>query len=388
VASGNANVAAGEFFIDTAGANGSGTGLGVGATAPSTTLSGTIPATTVGALIAGNHVIYVHAKDALGNWGTRVGSTILIDRTAPTFTGIALNPSSITTGTASVAAAVNGAADPLVGGLASGIAGGEWWIGSASITPGTGTAFSGLTATVVTAGLTAGSYTVSIRIRDAAGNWSTGTKGVRTATLTVTAPVSDAIFSSGFETGGAPWGWTSRSTSTTSRLNVTAGAALAGSLGLQAQGNNTNYVQYNFGTSANPVTATYDARFSFNPNSNVSTGQDILAAATSSGFGTQLFHLRYRRSGSTPQVQVQVGATANPTWVNITDGASNALEVVWRSGTTLDLYVNGTLSQTLTATAGTVGAVRLGSVTSGGSSVAEFFDAFVSKRSLSPLVGP
>jgi len=147
-------------------------------------------------------------------------------------------------------------------------------------------------------------------------------------------------------------------------------------------------VQYNFGTAAQPATATYDARFYFNPRNNASTGQDILAAATSNTFGTILFHVRYRLNGAQSQVQIQVGATANPAWINLTNNASNRIEVVWRSGTSLQLYVGGVLSQTLTAGAGSVAAVRLGSVTSGGSSIVEYFDAFASKRSVSPLLGP
>ena len=35
-----------------------------------------------------------------------------------------------------------------------------------------------------------------------------------------------------------------------------------------------------------------------------------------------------------------------------------------------------------------MGAVRLGSVTSGSSSTLMYFDAFASKRSVSPLIGP
>jgi hypothetical protein len=170
---------------------------------------------------------------------------------------------------------------------------------------------------------------------------------------------------------------------------VTTGAALFGADGLQAQGNNTNYVQYNFGTVANPVAAIYDARFSFNPNNNASTGQDIFAAATTSTFGTTLFHVRYRLNGAQPQVQIQVGNTANASWVNITNNTGNSIEVVWQSGGTLALYLNGatTASQSLAAGAGSVGAVRLGSVTSGGSATLEYFDSFASKRSASPLIG-
>jgi hypothetical protein len=64
------------------------------------------------------------------------------------------------------------------------------------------------------------------------------------------------------------------------------------------------------------------------------------------------------------------------------------IEVVWQSGTTLQLYVNGVSSQTLTATAGSVGAIRLGSATGTGNSTSMFFDAFASKRQTAPLIGP
>jgi hypothetical protein len=165
---------------------------------------------------------------------------------------------------------------------------------------------------------------------------------------------------------------------------------------MQAQGNNTNYVQYNFGTTANPATATYNARFYFRPNGNTSTGQDIFAAATSSGFNTTLFRVRYRLNAGQTQVQIQVGTnTTNTTWTNI-NSATNNIEVVWQAAGstgpnpgTLVLYVDGVSAQSLpTVSPNAVGAVRLGSVTSGGSATLMFFDAFASKRSVSPLIGP
>ena len=70
-ASGNLNIVAGEYFIDTAGANGTGIVMSVSAAAPVANLNATISASTVAALAAGNHRVYVHAKDAAGNWGTR-----------------------------------------------------------------------------------------------------------------------------------------------------------------------------------------------------------------------------------------------------------------------------------------------------------------------------
>jgi hypothetical protein len=158
---------------------------------------------------------------------------------------------------------------------------------------------------------------------------------------------------------------------------------------MQAQGNNTNYVQYNFGTTANPATATYDARFYFNPNGNTGTNQDIFVARTTGG--TTVFRVLYRWNGGSPQVQIQVGTgNVNPTWTTITNNVSNRIEVVWQAGSTLTLYVNGATSPSQSQSAGTnsVGAVRLGSVTSGGSATLMYFDAFASKRSVSPLIGP
>jgi FtsP/CotA-like multicopper oxidase with cupredoxin domain len=394
-APGSHNVVAAEFFIDTTGVNGAGTAMTVASPSPTTSLGGTIPAARVAALSAGDHTVYVHARDSIGNWGPRASAVLRIDRTAPTFSSITLSPNPIASGTASTGLAVNGASDGATG---SGVAGGEFWIANSNVPAGGGTAFNGTTATIPTGGLVPGAYTVRVRIRDVAGNWSTGNNGVRTATLTVTGPVPDAIFSDGFELQTLPGTWTSVSTTNTTRINVTAAAALAGSLGLQAQGNNTNYVQYSFGTAASPATAIYDAKFLFRPNAKATAGQDILSGATNSGFGTQVFRVRYRLNGSTPQVQIQVGtSTANATWTTITGGTTaNTIEVVWQavgSGGpnpgTLRLYVNGALSQTLTTSStSSVGAVRLGAVTGGGgSSTAEYFDAFASKRSAAPF-GP
>ena len=88
-------------------------------------------------------------------------------------------------------------------------------------------------------------------------------------------------------------------------------------------------------------------------------------------------------------MQIQVGtANTNTTWTHDPRRhVANYLEVVWQSGTSLQLYVNGTLSQTLTPGTGSVGAVRLGSVTATGNATVMYFDAFTSKRTVSPLIG-
>ena len=384
VASGGSRIASGEGFNDGPPVVVNGTGFPFAASdgtfSSSTELVyADVPLTTINALASGNHTIRVHGRDGVGNWGAVATLTYLIDRTAPTFDSISLAPSP-TLGAPTVTLTVNGATDPEVAGLASGVAGGEYWVGTTVPAAGSGIKFSGTAALIPTSSLPNGTVTIGARIRDAAGNWSTVT---HSATVQV---VPDLIFSNGFDSGGAPWGWTSRSTNSTTRLNVTSTAPIVGTRMLQAQGNQGNYVQYNFGSTANPAWPTVDARFYFNPNGNTSSGHDIFAAASSSSFGTVRFHVRYRMSAGQSQVQIRVGSTANATWTNLVNAATNRIEVVWQSGSTLQLYVNGTLSQTLTAPSGSIGAFRLGSVTGGSSNILEYFDGFTAKRTVSPLI--
>ncbi len=353
-----------------------------------------VPLSTISQLSNGNHTVYVRGKDSAGNWGPTATTILVIDRTAPTFSSITLTPNAIFTGAASVNLTVNGATD----GTGTGVAGGEWWIGTTDINPGTGTQFSGTSTSVATASLTPGTYTVRVRIRDAAQNWSTGTNGVRTATLTV---ANEAIFANDFPNTTLPGSWTSRSTTSTTNLSVTTAAALQGAYGLRARGTGTYYLQYNFGGSTSPAAPIFDGKFLFRSNSKPSSGQDIFMAASNTNYsnGNQLIRVRYRLNGSTPQVQLQVGSSnANTAWTSITAGSTaiNTIEVVREavgsggaSPGTVKLFVNGSLAQSLTTTSSaSVSTFRLGSVTSNNSSTTYlYFDAFTSKRSATPY-GP
>ena len=213
-----------------------------------------------------------------------------------------------------------------------------------------------------------------------------------------------AIFSNGFETGARPWGWTSASTTSTTRLNVTTVTVLAGAQSLQAQGDNTNYVQYNFGTAANPASAHVRRPVLVPPERQRVDGPGHPRDGSQHQLQqtrTPLARVRYRLNGTTAQVQLQVGSTANATWVNMLAG-TNVIEVVWQSVDTVvapstapgtfKLYLNGAAAaaQSLTVTSNaSVSTVRLGSVTSGGAATPlEYFDSFASKRSVSPLIGP
>ena len=83
VATGGSNIAAAEGFIDTVGATGTGfvfTASDGSFNSPTKSGIYDIPLAVVGTLSAGNHSLYVHAKDASGNWGTTSIGTLVINK--------------------------------------------------------------------------------------------------------------------------------------------------------------------------------------------------------------------------------------------------------------------------------------------------------------------
>ena len=392
----NSAIVAAEGFIDTPGATGSGFAF-----QPTDQLFNTatekgyawVPLTTISQLSSGSHTISVHAKDAAGNWGTFATTTLVIDKVAPTFSNVTLSQASIQSGTATVNLTVNGAADNTGG---TGVTGGEYWINPPTATapaPGSGTQFTGSTVAIPTSALTPGTYTISVRIRDAAGNWST----VRTATLTVTAVVSDVIFSSTFNgSTTSPFGWSSA----TGALSVVSAANLDGSgngLQVMLNGTTTGYVVNNLPPAApnNANVTSYHARFYVNPNgANINPTNStnpptptIFAAMSGNNRGTVVFQVQMRRT-NTGQYQVRAAnqnASASTGWVNIT--GPTAIEVA-RSGTTLTLYVGGVSQGTVTVATTNLTAARLGMSTglARRMSGSVYFDGFISTRNT--LIGP
>ncbi len=179
-----------EMFLDTVGADGTGIpliasdglfdGLEEGGYAD-------IPLATVKQLPNGPHTIYVHARDAVGNWGPTDSATLLVDKTAPVLSGAALTPNP-TAGATQLALALT-ATDAWTAPTAA-----EWFIGT-DPGAGNGTALSGFAATgtgpysvsgTVDIGVRSeGNLSVRVRVRDGAGNWS----AVTTLVVNVTAPL-------------------------------------------------------------------------------------------------------------------------------------------------------------------------------------------------------
>jgi hypothetical protein len=180
-------ISAGEGFIDTVGADGSGfifLPTDGSFNSPSELGYADIPLTTIRQLSDGSHTIYVRGKDAAGNWGAPSSVDLFVDKTGPTIGGVSITPSTITLGTASVTLDVT-AND----GAGTGLNGGQYWIDGTATPPATAIAFTGTSATVDTSALAGGVHTVYARVQDAVGNWS----AVSSATLAVIQAVDDAL---------------------------------------------------------------------------------------------------------------------------------------------------------------------------------------------------
>ncbi len=186
MASTGSTVSAAEAFIDTAtGANGSGFPLvpSDGSWNGATELAyADIPLATINALSNGPHTLYVHGKDATGNWGVKSSATLTIDKVAPVLSSFTLTPNTVASGAPGTALAV------VASDAGTGIAGGQYWIDGTATPPANATAFNGTVATINTGTLTGGTHTVYVRMQDAATNWST----VSSATLTVIRAVNDS----------------------------------------------------------------------------------------------------------------------------------------------------------------------------------------------------
>jgi FtsP/CotA-like multicopper oxidase with cupredoxin domain len=393
-------IVAAELFIDTVGAQGAGLGLYVtdGLYDELTEdVYGFIPQAQANALSAGSHTVYVRGKDAAGNWGTAGTVTLISDKVVPTLSGVAAvpnptNSTSSSNSTFTLSATANGTGSRVI------VA--EWYEG---VDPGLGRgyAFSFTPANTVnlsavinymTLGWTVGNHTVYVRVKDAAGNWST----VSSTVVNVVYP--NNVFADGFESGSfIAWSSTGGNAA---RISVTSGAAQAGTYKMQAQitGGTSGYVQDN-----TPVAdATYHARFYFNPNSYSTGGGGNPTPVTIfnglNAANTSIFQVQYRRSANTGyQVRAVVsragggGGTTATNWYALTNNAWNAIEIDWASATsaTIRFYTGGTLRQTLTGlntSANLLDTVRLGpqGVTPNTGTV--LLDSFASTRRT--LIGP
>ena len=186
---------AAEFFLDTAGAPGTGTSMARNRTASVVSLTASLAASTVQALSEGTHHILARSHDSLGLWGPLLDIPLVVDHTGPTVDGAAVGPnptngvlsSQANPGYLVVSATI---ADRDAGqGLQSTVVGAEAFIDPTTASPSGGTglqlvaadgSYDSQTETVYgliplsqVKALADGSHIVSVRGKDAAGNWGT-----------------------------------------------------------------------------------------------------------------------------------------------------------------------------------------------------------------------
>lgn len=382
-ASGNATSASGEIWSTLAAAEGfldkpdgtAGTGFVFLASdgawdSRAEAAYGLIPRSELTALADGVHTVYVHAKDAAGNWGALVGIPFTVDRTAP----------AVVSRTAAVAA--DATTVRLLGvttDATTRVTAAEWFAGA---DPGTGR---GTPLALAADGQVSGDVPVSpgargtqtwfIRARDLAGNWS--------APLRIAVDVTPHVILTDTFASGNTAAWAGRTGNVTvplvgtDRVLQTAVTATTSS----------------FVTDTRPQGETsYHARFTFTPNTLGTGGKTVtLFRGVGPAAAGTVFDVQYRNSGNTRAFRV---GTRRPTGVvysawTAVSGSSFTVRldhtVGGNAGYGSTLTVNRTVMSSPAAGTGNLGntveAVDLGvSGVSAGVTGAARFDDFTSTR--------
>ncbi|MEJ2749324.1 MAG: hypothetical protein P8183_15685, partial [Anaerolineae bacterium] len=176
-------IGAAEGFIDAVGADGTGFPLipsdGLFDSSTETAFSD-IPLPTINLLDEGTHTIYVHGQDAAGNWGSMSTVDLIIDKTAPIVGSASVSPNPTNGATAvTLSATATDAVGPITQA--------EWFVG-ADPGPGNGSMMTVLAggppwtvmATIDVSTWADGDYTLNVRVKDAAGNWSLASSTILT----------------------------------------------------------------------------------------------------------------------------------------------------------------------------------------------------------------
>ncbi len=410
VATVHSTIAAGEGFIEAANSKPDGGGFplvpadGTFNTAQEV-LQADIPLNNVTSLTEGPHTIYLHGRDSSGNWGARVATSLIVDRTPPAVSTPTASPDPTNSGT-TFATATNNLVFTLTATSTDNLTAvtrAEWFSGAdpgvgngTAMTVGGGPATWNLSATVdfVTLGWLDGTRTIRVRSLDAAGNWS-----APSAPRNVTIVRPNLIFKDGFESGsGSAWSSRTGTGGNAPRLTFVAAANMAGTGTVGMRVALTGAAAYV--TDNTPVAEpTYHARFFFNPNGstpgNNANGSTILRGYTgNNGGGTNRFTVSYRLNGTDRQVRLTVtraGGTTSSAWYTVANNAPTRIEMFWRAGnnTTATLTVDppgpATGTETLTAlntgNGNRIESVRFGAQDLSGTRLGGLYlDSFVSTR--------
>jgi alkaline phosphatase D len=203
---GGNTVTGAEYFVGTAGANGTGTPLATTDewNGPSVDVLAQLPASVIAQLWNGKKTLYIHGRDAAGNWGPLVAAKVINDHQGPPTVGIVIQNSPVTPREQPISTSTPptisfNASDYATGG--NNIGGAEYFI-DAEGADGTGIPMevadgynvspNEFPAATMTAeqfdALSLGTHTIYAHARDSVGNWG----ALVGQTFTVTASGSDS----------------------------------------------------------------------------------------------------------------------------------------------------------------------------------------------------
>jgi hypothetical protein len=346
---------------------------------------GLIPLSEVTALPQGTNTVYVHAKDAAGNWGDLTPIQFTVDTVKPTLS----TPTAVqTAGGAGRVTVSTTLANPTAP-AATGIVAAEYFLGTTDPGAGLGTALPGaLTPGPITLSLTGipvGSQTIVVRVKDAAGNWSAPVS----VTLTVR---SEPIFTDTFGAGnggnaGNSTAWAARTTGANApTYPVGTGLGMNTRFVMRSAANSGNsYVTTPTISAADPA-GTYYARFLFRPDTLTVTNTGARILSVRSGANTERVGLRYNRANATTSASVclVVAGVVSTSCANLAVGTTYSLGVKWSPGAGgAQLFVNGaaTGAPVNVGTGLTVDRALLGVIGGTGTGIGQaYFDFFTASR--------
>lgn len=346
------NIDRAEFFVNAAGTTGTGQQMipidGLFDSSGETVYFN-VPAANFTLLSNGLHDIFVHARDAAGNWGPLATGQIEViknpnDNQGPVVSSLVATPNP-TGGALSVT--LTGEAND-VDNLAA-VAGAEWYVDPATplgtgmpMSPADGTfndSRERLTASVDVSTWAPGLYRIYVRALDASGNWGLPTS----VQLDVTANSTTNVFASTFEAGSlAAWSGVSGSS------NLDPAAQLSsdgGSTGLKTTIVNGQGATVSKFLAAGEKFA--KVSFYFHP-FNVNLGTETAAIMEGLGHTGRLFAVELERNtNGSYEVRMDVktpSGMAQSGWHHINNGA-NQIEVRWyvRPVAVVQLYLNGVM---------------------------------------------
>ncbi|MEA1894766.1 MAG: S8 family serine peptidase [Euryarchaeota archaeon] len=266
---GNSDIATAEYFIDTVGADGTGTSMNPSDGSFNSATEDVTADIDVSGWAAGSYTLYVHGNDSADNWGATASLALEVtaeDATSPITSDVSADPNptngadSVTL-TASISDSTTGNSD---------IATAEYFIDTVGA-DGTGTSMNpsdgsfnsateDVTADIDVSGWAAGSYTLYVHGTDSADNWGATEQVILEVATDDTGPITSDVSADPNPTNGADSVTLTASISdfTTGNSNIATAEYFIDTVGADGTGTSMNPSDGSFNSATEDVTADID----------------------------------------------------------------------------------------------------------------------------------